>query len=267
MIVEVTDERRKELTSIIKHILETDWLNPGDAGKLKGKLQFAVSQLWGKSGRAFLRALSERQYWRMPRVQRFELNTALKAARFGWLILLCVGKPRCIAPDENEHVDAVLYTDGYHPEGGADERSLPGVGAVLFSKGEANAIFTRCDVTNDMTARWLPRSTQICMVELMAVAMALRTFSNELRGKKVVAFVDAQAVEGALVKGYSCTEDVCEAVGLVWNLACELEVLLYFDRVSTDANISDEISRGTFRIATRCGWLFRESVWATWGPG
>eukprot|EP00971_Amphidinium_carterae_P246359 4893121-Amphidinium_carterae.1 len=62
MQVDVKESRRRELLAEIGDILKRDRLEPGHAGKLKGKLLFASSQLWGRVGRAFLRPLSERQY-------------------------------------------------------------------------------------------------------------------------------------------------------------------------------------------------------------
>ena len=58
--LEIKKERKEELTSEIESILSTGLLDPGSAGKLKGKLIFGASQLWGKVGRAFLRVISER---------------------------------------------------------------------------------------------------------------------------------------------------------------------------------------------------------------
>ena len=60
-----------------------------------------------------------------------------------------------------------------------------------------------------------------------------------LRGKSVILLVDAEAVEGALVKGYSAQTDVCELIGKFWDLALELDCSIYIDRVSTDANCAD----------------------------
>ena len=60
--LEVTEERRAELTAELRKRLSTKKISPGQAAKLKGKLMFAASQLWGKVGRAYLRPLSERQY-------------------------------------------------------------------------------------------------------------------------------------------------------------------------------------------------------------
>ena len=62
MTLEIKEARKAELSEEIRAILDADHLDPGHAGKLKGKLMFAASQLWGKVGRAFLLAISERQY-------------------------------------------------------------------------------------------------------------------------------------------------------------------------------------------------------------
>ena len=55
MQLEIKDDRKRDLTEEIGSILESDQLDPGTAGKLKGKLMFGASQLWGKVGRAFLK--------------------------------------------------------------------------------------------------------------------------------------------------------------------------------------------------------------------
>ena len=62
----IKEKRKEELSDEIRDIIRKDHLDPGQAGKLKGKLMFAASQLWGKVGRAFMLAISERQYmkWR-----------------------------------------------------------------------------------------------------------------------------------------------------------------------------------------------------------
>ena len=81
------------------------------------------------------------------------------------------------------------------------------------------------------------------MVELVGAVTAMETFREYLRGKSVILLVDAEAVEGALVKGYSARTDVCELIGKFWDLALELDCSVYIDRVSTDANRADKPSR------------------------
>ncbi|CAE7215607.1 unnamed protein product, partial [Symbiodinium sp. CCMP2456] len=62
LVLEIKEQRKQELLDTIDAILESGSLDPGLAGKLKGKLMFGASQLWGKVGRAFFRPLSQRQY-------------------------------------------------------------------------------------------------------------------------------------------------------------------------------------------------------------
>ena len=55
--LKIQQKRRAELKEAIEDILQKESLDPGSAGKLKGKLMSGASQLWGKVGRAFLRSL------------------------------------------------------------------------------------------------------------------------------------------------------------------------------------------------------------------
>ena len=55
MVLEIKKERKEELLESIDGILSAGSLDPFTAGKLKGKLMFGASQLWGKVGRAFSR--------------------------------------------------------------------------------------------------------------------------------------------------------------------------------------------------------------------
>ena len=91
--------------------------------------------------------------------------------------------------------------------------------------------------------------------------LALHTFRDYLFRKTHTLLVDAEAVEGALVKGYSARSDLCELVGIFWDLVLELKVLVYIERVPTDANHSDPPSRDKLKIGEALGW---KSVKATW---
>ena len=113
----IKESRVQELSEEISGILKADWLEPGHAGKLKGKLMFGASQLWGMVGRAFLLAISERQYAKTFDPQRSStLGPALSLALRSWLKLLKSGPPREINPLRPAPSDVVLFTDGYTPD-------------------------------------------------------------------------------------------------------------------------------------------------------
>ena len=73
----ITTKRKRMLQAEISDILQKDSLSPGHAGKLKGKLNFAASQLWGKIGRALMPTLPHRKYGRKQacvKESKFKVN-------------------------------------------------------------------------------------------------------------------------------------------------------------------------------------------------
>ena len=166
---------------------------------------------------------------------------------------MVAGPPRPILETNPRSADFALFTDGSFPDGKPGSPSKPWIGGVLFRKGEVPLQFG-CEVRKPLIAKWLPRKSQIAMVELFATVVALKTFEVYLAGSWSLLLVDSEPVQGALVKGYSAREDVCELVGVFWKLALDLKVNLYVDRVPTDANPADPPSRDHMNIGDALGW-------------
>ena len=97
LVLEIKEQRKQELLDTIDFVLESGSLDPGLAGKLKGKLMFGASQLWGKVGRAFFRPLSERQYMKDRHGDRMDLNPAIIGSLKYWRRLIQFGPPREIS--------------------------------------------------------------------------------------------------------------------------------------------------------------------------
>ena len=84
LILRIKEGRKEELLEEIQSILDADLLEPGHAGKLKGKLMFAASHLWGKVGRAFLLAISERQYFKPATNSSVDLRSTSYLSATPW---------------------------------------------------------------------------------------------------------------------------------------------------------------------------------------
>ena len=112
-----------------------------------------------------------------------------------------MGPPRKIEPASKAPADVVLFTDGFAPDPRKGEKGQPAIGGTLFARGCAVPAQVYEVVTKVVIDTWLPRKTQICMVELVGAVVAMETFKDYLRDKTVILLVDAEAVEGALVKG------------------------------------------------------------------
>eukprot|EP00435_Cladocopium_sp_Y103_P044913 s60_g12.t1 len=211
MQLEIKKERREDLLDEIDSVLKSKLLDPGSAGKLKGKLMFGASQLWGKVGRAFLRAISERQYCKFPPQGEFTLGKALEESLRQWRKLIDCGPPRPIDVAHERLSDAVIFTDGFTPDPRSSERLPDRIGAVLFDR--------RLNAPRQFTA-----------------VVPDRTFADRVRGADIILLIDSEAVEGALIKGYSSREDLCQLVSVFWDLALSL-------RVARDEAYTEELKR------------------------
>ena len=102
----MTEDRREELKAELRHHLSQRSLTSGQAAKLKGKLLYAATQLWGKIGRAYLRPLSERQDSKQPRTK---LDKALELALKAWIKLLDSAPRRTLRPNMNPNTNYVIF--------------------------------------------------------------------------------------------------------------------------------------------------------------
>ena len=257
----IKDDRKEELVSLIDSILESGSLDPGSAGKLKGKLMFGASHLWGKVGRAFLRPLSERQYSRDRSDLRSSLSAPLRRSLVQWKKLIREGPPRQIALRTSKPADVVIFTDGFAPDLRKKENGPERIGAVCFDRRGAAPIQFSEAIPEAVIRKWVPRATQIFPVELIAPVLALATFADQVRGRDVVMLIDSEGVEAALIKGYSSHEDLVEIIEVFWDLAFELRANVFIDRVSTDGNPADWPSRNNLVRGTEAGWQTAQCCW------
>ena len=261
MALEIKQSRREELVEEIDSILSCGLLDPGSAGKLKGKLMFGASQLWGKVGRAFLRPISERQYARFPLSDGFTLDEALRFSLSHWRHLVEFGPPRPIDVRAEKPADSVIFTDGFTPDPRKRENLPDRVGAVLFDRRLTQALQFSEVIPKAAQKFWAIRKTQIVPVEMVAPILALGTFRDRLFGADLILLIDSEAVEAALIKGYSSKEDLCILISIFWDLVFELRIRVFIDRVATDANPSDWPSRGDLEKGERAGWRSVKAVW------
>ena len=261
LVLEIKEARRQELVEEIEARLKAGLLDPGSAGKLKGKLMFGASQLWGKVGRAFLRPISERQYARFSSDEGFTIDEALKISLLQWKHLVVDGPPRPIDLRSEKPADAVIFTDGFTPDPRSKIRLPDRVGAVLLDRNLVRPIQFTAIVPKYVQKKWLIRKTQIVPVEMVAPILALQTFKDRLFGADIILLIDSEAVEAALIKGYSSKEDLCYLISVFWDLVFELRARVFIDRIATDANPADWPSRDDLLTGERAGWKSVQVVW------
>ena len=129
----------------------------------------------------------------------------------------------------------------------------------LFGRGSPRQFSEVIPVS--VSSKWLKRTTQIIPIEMIAPILALATFRDRLVNADVILLIDSEAVEAALIKGYSSKSDVCELISLFWELALKLRCRVFIDRV--DASPADWPSRIDLKRGREAGW---SPVKAAWPP-
>ena len=109
MVIDVTTARRAALLQEIHEALTTDRLTQGAAGKLKGKIYFAIGHQYGKCGRHLLRPLPERQY---KGGSGTALGESLRKALQDLSTFLCEFVPRPFEDLVGDFNEFAIFVDG-----------------------------------------------------------------------------------------------------------------------------------------------------------
>jgi len=234
--LEVTEKRVEQLTKTIQTIQSSRRLGSGDAASLTGKLGFTLCATFGRFGRAKLRA-----YIRRCGETRAGMNPQVLAANEFWLKFLTSYTPRRI-PVFLDKLDVVVsYSDGE----GADA----GLGiAVWSSRCKNGPLAAFCEIPTAIRKLWSRQRDEgfndIFLIEAIGPLAILTTFPKIVKGALWLHYIDNVAAEYSLVKGSSSIRSGDVVVGETWRSIQKLNIYAYFDRVASESNPVDGLSRG-----------------------
>ena len=231
-----TESRRKELVELLEALIETQVLHKAEALRLRGRLQFAAGNVFGRIARASLAVITQHAYHsHSPRLdQKAVLALTLHRS------LLLDGRPRELKPARGR--PWFVQTDAcYEPDG---DSVFAGIGAVLFNENGRPVRFFSQRLDADLLQQMNPeaRKTAIYECEFFALFCAFLIWGDRLRTETVF-YTDNNAVRDALI---SCSTSNRVARGLlVATVALETvhQVSPWYARVPTDSNYSDGPSR------------------------
>ena len=95
----------------------------------------------------------------------------------------------------------MIYTDGYFPDQRKEETEEPRIGGVAFARGRQTPVAFSIEIPREVMDTWIPRKTQIVMVEAIALPVAAETFRELIQDKNVLWLIDSDPVLGAAIKG------------------------------------------------------------------
>ena len=240
-------EKANKCMAVMRNALVDGTLKGGCALKLAGRLSWAGQFLFHRVGRAMLRPIFDQKFSRTG-----ALTVQLKTALGWWLWALeqDIVETRqwkmCELPPVRLLVDAA---------------GVPAhCAAVLFVDG-------RCLYTDGAPAAHLMKQfqsrsdNQIMTLEILAIALGLSTFAEEVRGRKVVVFSDNTGAEAASRKGTASSWDHCQLIHEIWSHCLCNKTHIWIERVASEYNLSDLPSRPSDFVASK--YIF-ESLDAKW---
>ena len=226
---------REEIHQALQSALDSDFLGPGQAAKLRGKAQFLDTGLAGRPCRGALSAVANRQY-------SHESGPLSPACRLSLRFLQAVCSK---APSRAVHLlhkpdrPVLVYTDA-----SAESHSMR-VGMLVFSPGSLPLAFVH-DVPESVAAPWRGEAEGINQGELYAANVLAWSAPDIFRGKDMIWFIDNTSAESALVKSGSATESMSRLALQAAAFFTALGARVWFEHIPSEDNPSDALSRAGF---------------------
>ena len=233
-----TDKRKAEALKDIDAALEANALDPKLSERLRGRLQFASCQVFGRRPKAALKMMAAHGRQRKWAVSESTRHALCQLRRFLWH-----GKPRPIRARKDSFVR--IYVDAsFEPEGHS------GLGGVVFGPGgQALAWFgyklDRAVLDRLLKDRDRVRETVIFELEALALSLSLRVFSTFVERRGAVIFTDNDGVLGSFIRGHSGNDVCSRLIDFFCQCEEELENTCWLDRVPSISNPSDAPSQPT----------------------
>ena len=214
-----TQSRVEELTRTIDAVLTAGYLTRTDGEKLRGRLQFASNQLFGRRFKNCLQELNL-HVARNLRIVNSDLASALRLI----VHLMNQNSPRVVCTRHKEwyhlYVDASFEPDGFSGLGGL---LLDPYGACL---GCFSEVVDQCLLLAIMRP---DQKTPIMELEALAIFVGIQLFSEAVKGTRLGVFTDNLSAQASLVK--------CRSNNLHVSMMCWVE------RVPSYSNPADALSR------------------------
>ena len=209
VIVDNKTSRKEELCNAIEQILSDGCIIPSSIPSLLGRLQFADLQLMGRTGKLAMADIREMMTSSDKSVPlQPDVISALEVLQSR----MSCGEPRTLHIDKPK-APVVVFTDGaFEPSG--DGTFSATVGGVLIPRDGPVRVFG-CRVNPKVVDRWLQVLVHpIGLIELYAIGVAFKTWSECLHDEKSIFFCDNWAALDVFVKG-SSTEPLWRS--LAWS--------------------------------------------------
>ena len=228
-----TDKRTSELAEALREVLTAGGLTSHEANRLRGRMQFADGQLFGRSSRLCLKALSDHA------IKTGTFNLSEQACRDieRFICFLTKGAPRRVSRVSGD--PWIVLTDACFDE------TLCGIGGVLVGpEGHYRECFSAKLQPSQLKALGADsRRTVIFEAELLAVLVAMTAWAALIEACPVVFYIDNNAARDVAISGNARSPVGLKLVSGLLALEDRLSLYPWFSRVPSPSNIADAPSR------------------------
>ena len=232
-----TAKRVQELVSTISELLERGRMTQPEALSLRGRMQFAKAQIWGRAARICLNVVTEHAY----SSECGSLSAATCTAMSTFRECLLSSPPRRISGNLDR--PWFVYTDAsFQP---TNTENPCGLGGVLIGPDgkQVSAFSLVLDFDQLLKLGYPVKKTVIFEAELVALILGMHLWSKFISNSPCVFFVDNNSARDIAISGHARTEPGSTLVGSLLLLEDALGVVAWYARVASASNIADAPSR------------------------
>ena len=240
----------------LEEIIAAGRASPAVVRRIRGRLQFACSQTFGRCGAFASRALRDLACGSGGHRKLADLELA---GISWWKEYLLNARPREVRV-LHDLPPVLIFTDGAVED-------IVSVGGVLFDRVSGRFEFFGTIVPDDVSASWGRGCGQLQVIgqaELAPLVLAVHLWRRILAGRSMLAFVDNDSAKDAAIRGYSPSLPSAHLVSALWQCLAAVGAMPWFDRVPGLSNLADAPSRLQFSHLHSLGAQRRQVDHAAW---
>ena len=244
-----TESRRDELAQALDQAVTSQSLAKLEALRLRGRMQFASGQFYGRLGRRCLAVVTQHAYGS----ESSKLAEAAIHALSRFRDMLVNGVPRMISSKAT--TTWFIFTDASHEP--HESEPFSGVGGVLVDQlGRRRRFFSEKlspDLLRDINVS--QRKTIIYECDFFSVLCAMIVWKDFTHQCNVVIHTDNDAVRDAFIACHTTSTNSLPILDAVLRAENDAERNSWITRVPTESNIADDPSRLLVNHLMSCGCL------------
>ena len=228
------------LKELVLSIVETGTLSHADALKLRGRLQFADGQLFGRLGKLCLKEITDHAFSSTGS----KINLRLRQLLQLFQSQLLEGPPRKVCGVSASCF--YIFTDACFEPGRSDWKCGRGLGGLIYdSGGSAIQAFSFCLTQSQIDLLGAAvKKTIIFEAELLALIVAFVLWKNIINSAPVVFYIDNNSARDVAISACSRSKLIAGLVEQLLRVEDLSACFCWFARVPSPSNPADDPSRG-----------------------